>query len=503
MVPQAKAGDMSYRVIFQKRDFSRTSQPGLRFTVEKMRWSCFGGCERALLRAEGNPTALEDLKHWLRYPVTIFNEQDAPVWWGFMWSVKIFGAGCAETETMEGMANKIAVFHTSLAPLDQPEDSNLTAWAEDSTSQARYGVIEKVIRRQNIDDSFAEQLRDISLQELKDPQVRLDPLIGEEGFAEMECRGWMSTLDWKVYQNTGGMIANTVGQDGTQILGSSSSYARLAQSIQNSTALTVNSVDVRVRRQGSPIDNLALAVQADSGGQPSGTDLRSASVAGSSLENERYPWVRFSFSKPVSIAAGTPYWLVLTRSGSYSGSDHYVFGVDEKLSYPDGTFRIYNASISAWAPRTPTCDLIFRVLGTSLTTQQLNDIYTIGNQFFTGMDLRINSGINTPAYEVGYDSCLKEFERLLELGTSNNRLMNAWVNEDLKVIIREQAQKGTRDHFIDEKGRFYDQYGNRMLGGVVPVGEWVKMKAGHGTEKPAVFVKSIEISGANGQTKIN
>ena len=494
---------MSYRVIFQKRDFSRTSQPGLRFLVEKMRWTCFGGCERAVLRAEGNPTALEDLKHWLRYPVTIFNEQDAPVWWGFLWAVKTYQNNSSTTETMEGMANKVAVFHTSLAPLDQPDESNLTNWAEDGTSQARYGVIEKVIRRQNIDDSFAEQLRDISLQELKDPQVRLEPLAGEGVFAELECRGWMSTLDWKVYQNTGGMIANTVGQDGTQILGSSSSYARLAQSVQSSTALNISSVDVRGRRQGSPIDNLALAVQADSGGLPSGTDLRSASMAGSSLENERYPWVRFKFSKPVSMAAGTPYWLVLSRSGSYSGSDCYVVGVDEKLSYPDGTFRIYNASISAWAPRTPTCDLIFRVLGSSVTTQQLNDIYTIGNQFFTGMDLRINSGINTPAYEVGYDSCLKEFERLLELGTSNNRLMNAWVNEDRKVIIREQAQKGTRDHFIDEEGRFYDPYGNKLLEGVVPVGEWVKMKAGHGTEKPAVFVKSIEISGANGQTKIN
>jgi len=494
---------MSYRVIFQKRDFSRTSQPGLRFLVNKMRWNCFGGCESALIRAEGNPTALEDLKHWLRYPVTIFNEQDAPVWWGYLFAVKTYQAGGSVLETMEGMANRIAVFHTSLAPLDQPDESNLTAWAEDGTSQSRYGIIEKVIRRQNIDDSYAEQLRDFSLQELKDPQVRLDLMKDGDGFAELECRGWMSTLDWKVYQNTGGMIANTVGQDGTQVLGSSSSYARLAQSIQNSTALTVNSVDVRVRRQGSPIENLALAVQADSGGQPSGTDLRSASVAGSSLENERYPWVRFSFSKPVSIAAGTPYWLVLTRSGSYSGSDHYVFGVDEKLSYPDGTFRIYNASISAWAPRTPTCDLIFRVLGTSLTTQQLSDIYTLGNQFFTSLDLRINSGINTPAYEVGYDSCLAEFERLLELGTANNRLMTAWVDENRKLIIREQAEKGTRDHFLDTEGRFYDHYGNRMLEGVVPVGEWVKMKAGHGTEKPAVFVKSIELQALKCQLKIN
>jgi len=484
---------MNFNVVFEGRDFSCISQPPLSLKVECMRWTAFGGAQQAQVRAYGSPASLEALADWLRCPVVIYNALDMPVWWGYLHGVSVFGEMGAVSTSLEGMANRVAVYHTCLAPLDQPAESNLTAWADDGTSQARYGVIEKVIRRAHIDDSYALQLRDLSLAQLKDPQVKLQlQAAGQPGQALLDCRGWMQTLAWKTWQTTAGMIANTVGQDGTQVLGSSSGYARLAQSIQNGTALNVNGVDVRVRRQGNPTDNLTLAVQADSGGQPSGSDLRSASVAGSSLENERYPWVRFSFAKPVSMAAGTPYWLVLTRSGSYSGSDYYMVGVDEKLSYPDGTFRIYNASISAWAPRTPTCDLIFRVLGVRETSLQLADINAAGSQFFGGLELRVNSGVSTPPYAVGMGSCLTEFERLLRLGTVNNRLMTARVTPERRLVVSEQPVQGARDHFVDAQGNYYDPYGNRMLPGVLPVREWVRVK---GSRSPAAFMGEGEIEG--------
>lgn len=477
---------MSFRVVFEGREFARISQPPVRLQLERMVWTAFGGAERAQVRACGSPASLEGLTYWLRCPVVIYNQLDTPVWWGFLNEVSVFGETGAVSTSLEGTANRVAVYHSSLAPLDQPAESCLTAWADDTLSQARYGVMEKIIRRAHVDEVHALQLRDLSLAQLKDPQVRLHlQPEGQSGQALLDCRGWMQTLAWKTWQTQAGMIANTVGQDGTQVLGDYLSNARLAQSILHGIALNINSVDVRVRRQGSPTDNLTLSVQADSGGQPSGFDMRSASLAGSSLEDERFPWVRFNFAKPVSLAANTPYWLVLSRSGSYASGNYYVFGVDAGLSYLDGTFRIYNASISAWVPRSPACDLVFRVLGVRETSQQLADIYAESSQFFTGLELRASSGVFTPPYAVGMGSCLAEFERLLRLGTVNNLLMTAHVTPERRLVVSEQPEQGVRDHFVDAQGRYYDSYGNLLLPGVLPVGEWVRVK---GSRSPAVFM---------------
>ncbi len=84
---------------------------------------------------------------------------------------------------------------------------------------------------------------------------------------------------------------------------------------------TLTSAEVFTYKVGSPTDNIELAVQADSAGNPSGTDLASASVVGSTL-TVGGAFQSYDFT---DVALGTgKYWLVLRRSGSVDGANYYA-----------------------------------------------------------------------------------------------------------------------------------------------------------------------------------
>ncbi len=487
---------MSFEVIFYARDLTHLiSQPPVRLQVERLRWSAFGGAASAVVHASGSPVALADLTNWLRCPLSIHNDLGQLVWWGYLNEVSLGRAGGVVHTSLEEMANRVAVAYTSLAPADQGGESQMTAWAEDPLSQARYGVKERVIRRGNIDESFALQLRDHSLAQQKQPPVSLAPGVMQSlpvGQARLDCRGWMHTLSWRSFQTSAGLISNASSQQGTQALGDASNHQELAQSFVPSADIALGSVDLRIRREGSPTDNLVLSIQADSSGVPSGTSLGSVSIGGASLAEESYPWVRFSFNTPVSLSANARYWLVIGRSGALSTANYYQLGVDERLSYTPGRFKIYDQGSGVWLGRVPNTDLLFKAFGARETTLQLADIYQTGNQFFTGFDARVASGVFTPPFESGADTCLDVFERLLQLGTTNQRLLTAWVSAERRLVVQEQAKVGVCDHWLDENGAYYDHLGNRLMSGVLPVGEWVRLKDG---SSPAAFMAKGEWPG--------
>ena len=289
------------------------------------------------------------------------------------------------------MANRLAVRYRYLAPVDQLGEVRQTDWADDPASQAHYGIKERVLRRENISESYAEQLCDLSLAVQAYPQARFEPGQTDwpEGVgARLVGLGWANTLDWRSYQTSAGLIGNAPAQNGSQALGASTTSLRTAASFTPGVDLSVRDVDLRLRREGSPADNIQLQLQADAGGLPSGSALGSSSLAGSSLAQESYPWVRFNFDPLVSLSAGVTYWLVVQRSGSVSSSAYYLLGVDESLSFAGGGLRIYNQTLPAWVLRSPNADLLFRVLSTKQTSDQVVDIYNSAHQFLRGWKAR-------------------------------------------------------------------------------------------------------------------
>ena len=78
-----------------------------------------------------------------------------------------------------------------------------------------------------------------------------------------------------------------------------------------------------MKKQGTPTDNIVLAIQADSGGSPDGTDIDTASIDGSGLSTS-FGDETFTFSSAVATTANTTYWMVLRRSSTLDDSNDYV-----------------------------------------------------------------------------------------------------------------------------------------------------------------------------------
>ncbi len=135
---------------------------------------------------------------------------------------------------------------------------------------------------------------------------------------------------------------------------------KLAQSFQISTASAVSTVDVYLKKYGSPTGNLTLEIQTDSAGQPSGTAVAngtSATVAASTLTTS-FAETTFTFSGEPSLSGSTTYWLVLTTTDTQSNTNYVIWGADTSSpSYADGA--MFGEDASTWSAL--TADAIFAV----------------------------------------------------------------------------------------------------------------------------------------------
>jgi len=109
---------------------------------------------------------------------------------------------------------------------------------------------------------------------------------------------------------------------------------------------TMESITMELYKVNGPSDNLIVALQADSAGTPSGTDLASSSIAGTVLTTSA---TDYQLSLAYTLVADTDYWIVARRSGAESSSDYYLVGVDNENPPPWGSAlgKTYNGS--TWA----------------------------------------------------------------------------------------------------------------------------------------------------------
>ena len=103
--------------------------------------SAIGGCEEASISVMGEPEMLWGLLEWLRYSVTIRNENGNHVWWGDVAEVTVSLGGMAVGVDVETVRNRVCVAYTYADQTAAVRDT--TAWAEDAASQAPYGIHEE------------------------------------------------------------------------------------------------------------------------------------------------------------------------------------------------------------------------------------------------------------------------------------------------------------------------------------------------------------------------
>jgi len=330
----------------------------LPWRVTRLEWAAQGGPRRAWMSVELPPeiSALDaDLcDRLLGRPLSVIDADGAPCWWGYVHAVTLRAEGLTQRLSLGGLTNRVA----ALYPLPGGGWAQ-TAWAQDDLSLERWGLRE-VLLRAGGGLAEAEAARNALLAQSAQPHwTGVDGSGGPDGTLTLEARGWWEQLDWSHYAPEGGRVEHALSGGVSQPVGAVAANTKMAQSFRLSgESWPVGEIWLRVGKRGNPSDALRLELCAESGGAP-GTVLASAEVSAAALPFTP-GWVRFALSGP-TLAANTPYWLVLSRSGGLDAANHFTAQLSEELSYPGGECRLWDGG--TWSLRQPPADLGFRVEG--------------------------------------------------------------------------------------------------------------------------------------------
>lgn len=196
---------MSLSIELQDRAYTRVLPPErLRLTVSGYGWAVQGGPRWAEIELSGETGALLEARNWLRHTVIIRNQNNDPVWWGYVDRVEVPLGALTLAADLAEMRNYIKVGYTNADGV-----ASYTAWAEDTYSTGEYGYREEILSS-TLDAAEAATLRDTALEVAKYPAVA--PLSGSPSeTGRLYCRGWWDTLEWRYYSRADGLVEHTEG----------------------------------------------------------------------------------------------------------------------------------------------------------------------------------------------------------------------------------------------------------------------------------------------------
>lgn len=255
------------------------------------------------------------------------------------------------------------------------------------------------------------------------------------------------------------------------------SYLGLAISqpftMEVSTTFTVAEVLIKVKKVGNPIDSLYVAIESEVSGVPSNVALEAVSIAASQIR-DRSAWITFNFSNTLALTFGTRYHLVVGRTGASDPANYYVVDIDDSNTYAPGPVKLWTGS--AWVDRYEAAYMPFQVWAHRQTTDQMNDILTYANQFFTAIDITQASLTATRQYRDEDKTAKTELEALMNEGTAGGTRYLARVGADRAVhIYPEPAYSADTAPRLTKTGELMDVAGSRLEAGKLPVGQWVTL----------------------------
>jgi hypothetical protein len=156
--------------------------------------------------------SLNDIEEWLENglgrDISVYNEGGQPIWEGFVNDIEanIGGLTVIRGPLMD-IANKVAIVYSTVDTSTSPPAVGVrtkTAYSSDLPSQARYGIIEKVLSSGGQTDANALYVRDTHLEENKDAETTPTQinLGGSDLSLRLNCLGYVHWLNAYTYNNT-------------------------------------------------------------------------------------------------------------------------------------------------------------------------------------------------------------------------------------------------------------------------------------------------------------
>ena len=441
--------------------------------VKSASWAAEGGPEAARLEGMSGrwlnlPSALE----LLRCGVELVDENGAGAWWGYVSAVEMRAGHMSVKADLDLMSNRVKLNYTRL-----PLESNTwipqhleTSWSDALVSQGIYGVKEKIVTLPATSYSQALSTQLLELNNYAWPLAR--PIMDAGSRAGWDVaftlKGWWSTLGWRYYSQTDGIIENLYEDPNFQDSGAAAGNMNLYQSFTvGALGLKVGSVWLKLNTAGAPGDNLQVDICADNAGAP-GASQGSTTIVGSSISHT-FGWYGFILS-PLTLAAGS-WWIWIHRTGASNGSNYYRVKLEQYCLYTGGVCWL-GAGL-----RAPAADLIFRVLGGVETTAQAVDMASVGagGQFLAGVRLMTTSGIYANQFRLGTTTALEEIQKILAAGNSSGIRLLGQVTQDRYLNIYLQPDSSIANLAISRDGVILDQAGRPLPAWKPAAGQWAKV----------------------------
>lgn len=130
-----------------------------------------------------------------------------------------------------------------------------------------------------------------------------------------------------------------------QLLGDVAANTRVSQSFSFTADRFLKYVAFQLWRVGSLAGKtITLAIQGNSGGNPDGTDIATATISGDDI-SQSPEWRVFTLSNPVFLDKNTTYHAVLRTDLTLPSTAYlYIGTTDGDDDYADGTMKRYNGS---------------------------------------------------------------------------------------------------------------------------------------------------------------
>ena len=437
------------QVNFENPDFSPSAiYAGRHWKVRSMTWSLPGGADKAVLYLEEVPDRDEGadyipLTSLPGCPLNILSPEGTPLWNGWVETAARIHAGVRSSCSTIRMANCLMARFPEMSDAADASFARwcTSGWVEDSNSIARYGRKEHLMTLPYMNAQAANQyLTAVLSGEGAWPSLRFstEPKDQPEGLY-ITARGWWQRLDWVLDGlHSGGREMHLEGGKTHLEIGKSVSQSRLAQSWKSETNdFKAGQVWLRCAAVGAPVDELQLNLHADQNGMP-GTSLAQAGPADKFIHGG-WQWVSWNFDQPVAVAADTPYWLVLERSGSTNENNYYVVQSDDGRGYSNGSLKRWNGS--AWSA--VNHDLRFVCLSVSETSQLITEMLQRPGSapFLQGVQVWQESTVPAVRWREIGRTCRATLQELLEMGSESGSGYSLLINRQRRAEVFNLARE--------------------------------------------------------------
>lgn len=150
---------------------------------------------------------------------------------------------------------------------------------------------------------------------------------------------------------------------------------QLAQSFAIGQTSTLSSINLYLKKTGSPTGTLTLLVEQDAGNYPDTLTIANgtATYSESSLSTS-YAFVSFSFSQPVSLLGNALYWMVLTTTRADGTNGYISWGTLGSCGFY--SFKMYQASLWQLSTNLSIFSLPIQATATPTATYTSSPTYT-------------------------------------------------------------------------------------------------------------------------------